>query len=169
MKLSNSCIPFKLIEDRCKDYQLFLEKIADFLVDSTFWRENEFSVEFLDVSPVNYEKRLHHFRSRTIKQEMKEVSEIWNTVCIPNYTTLVPALKLYIEQDDGINVIYPGTLIILITVMMLQLIYRICLQFQKLPLRSHPQIKFQVMIIIVVLTLMLICQAMLLLSCSQEH
>ena len=110
MNLSNSCIPFKLIEDRCKDYQIFLEKIADYLVDSTFWCENEFGVEFLDVSPVNYEKRLHHFRSRTIKQEMKEVSEIWNTVCIPNYTTLVPALKLYIEQDDGINVIYPGTL-----------------------------------------------------------
>ena len=110
MKLSNSCIPFKLIEDRCKDYQLFLERIADYLVDSTFWRENDFGVEFLDVEPVDHEKRLHHFRSRTIKQEMKEVSEIWNTVCIPNYTTLVPALKLYIEQDDGINVIYPGTL-----------------------------------------------------------
>ena len=87
-----------MIEDRCKDYQLFLERIADYLVDSTFWRENEFGVEFLDVEPVDHKKRLHHFRSRTIKQEMKEVSDIWNNVCIPYYTTLVPELKLYIEQ-----------------------------------------------------------------------
>ena len=50
--LTNRCIPFELIEDHWKEYQLFLEKIADYLVDASFWCENEFGVEFFDVSPI---------------------------------------------------------------------------------------------------------------------
>ena len=46
INLKNSCIPFELIEEHWKEYQLFLEKIADYLLDSTFWSENEFGVEF---------------------------------------------------------------------------------------------------------------------------
>ena len=50
--LKNSCIPFELIEDHWKEYQLFLEKIADYSVDASLWCENEFGVEFVDVSAV---------------------------------------------------------------------------------------------------------------------
>ena len=45
LDLKNSCIPFELIEDHWKEYQLFLEKIADYLVDASSSCENEFGVE----------------------------------------------------------------------------------------------------------------------------
>ena len=79
--LKNSCIPFELIEEHWKEYQQFLEEIADYLLDSTFWSENEFGVEFFDVSPIeNSKKCLYHFRSSTIEEEVEEVSQIWMNV-----------------------------------------------------------------------------------------
>ena len=35
INLKNSCIPFELIENRWREYQLFLEKIADYLIDES--------------------------------------------------------------------------------------------------------------------------------------
>ena len=62
LDLKNSCIPFELIEDHWKEYQLFLEKIADYLADASFWSENEFGVEFFDVSPVKTQKTIASFQ-----------------------------------------------------------------------------------------------------------
>ena len=63
LKLKNSCRNFEILEKYPWEYQAMLEKIADFLVDDLYWNEEEYGVQFHDVTSVHSDKRVSHFRS----------------------------------------------------------------------------------------------------------
>ena len=67
---TNTVISFQIIKSYPKDYQSFLENIADFLLDANiWWKEVEDGVMFWDVHPVITHSSLsmHHFRSTNLK------------------------------------------------------------------------------------------------------
>ena len=92
-KLQNSCINFEIIEKYLWEYQPMLEKIADFLVDDSCWSEVEYGVQFNDVISVQPDKRVSHFRSSSVIDELKSVEDCWKNVCLRDVDKLIPAYK----------------------------------------------------------------------------
>ena len=69
---TNTIISFQIIKSYPKDYQSFLENIADFLLNANiWWKEVEDGVMFQDMHPVITHSTLlmHHSRSTNLKNE----------------------------------------------------------------------------------------------------
>ena len=69
---ANAIISFQIIKSYPKDYQSFLENIADFQLDANiWWKEVKDGVMFQDMHPVITRSNLsmHHFRSTNLKIE----------------------------------------------------------------------------------------------------
>ena len=101
LKVINSFISFEIIQNYPWEYQAMLEKIADFLVEGVFWIETEYGVQFNDVTLTNSEKKVHHFRSTKICDELIFVQSCWENVCLKNADKLIPAYKLKVEDKEG--------------------------------------------------------------------
>ena len=105
----NTIISFDFIRKHPSQYQRLLEQQADYLSEGrVWWKEvdNE-GVEFYDVTHVQSEKQLHHFRSYSMKQEDIFVKDNWYN-CLQNANTLIPAFKLKIKENENkdIKVVY---------------------------------------------------------------
>ena len=88
-----------------------LEKIADFLVDGLYRSEEEYGVQFHDVTSVHSDKRVSHFRSSSVIDELKYVENCWEDVCLRDANKLIPAYKLKVDNIDGtISIKYLNTL-----------------------------------------------------------
>ena len=77
---ANTIISFQIIKSYPKDYQSFLENIADFLLDANiWWKEVEDGVMFQDLHPVITHSTLsmHHFRSTNLKNEEIYLKNCW--------------------------------------------------------------------------------------------
>ena len=109
LKLENSCITFEIIDKYPWEYQALLEKIADFLEDGLFWSEVENGVLFNDITPVDSNKQIHHFRKYTVSDELKYVAICWQN-CLKNFDQLIPAFKIKIDDVECISIVYPRTL-----------------------------------------------------------
>ena len=102
----NTLFTFHWIEKNRSLYQCHLERIADFLVEErVFWKETKQGVMFLDLQEVTAKKKLHHFRSWSIKQELDFVKDCWAS-CIESADKLIPTLSIKVE-NDGITSIIP--------------------------------------------------------------
>ena len=69
---TNTIMSFQINKSCPKDYQSFLETIADFLLDANiWWKEVEDGVMFQDIHPVITHSFLsmHHFRFTNLKNE----------------------------------------------------------------------------------------------------
>ena len=76
--LCDTIISFTWIKRYFRDYQTLLENIADYLIDDTkWWVEENSGVKFLDLSNISHTKKLHHFRSSSIKAEEGFVKNCW--------------------------------------------------------------------------------------------
>ena len=109
----NTIISFDFIKKHPSQYQRLLERQADYLSEErAWWREvaNE-SVEFYDVTHVQSEKQLHHFRSYNSKKEDIFVKDNWYN-CLQNADSLIPAFKLKIKENENkdIKIVYLKTL-----------------------------------------------------------
>ena len=77
---ANTIISFQIIKSYPKDYQSFLENIADFLLDANIlWKEVEDGVVVQDMLPVINHSSLsmHHFRSTNLKNEEVYLKNCW--------------------------------------------------------------------------------------------
>ena len=102
LKLENSIVSFDIIEKYPWEYQALLEKIADYLAFYEFWKEVDNGVQFNDVIPVNSPKKVHHFRSYDVSNELKYVENAWLNVCLHDPDFVIPAFKIKIEDENGI-------------------------------------------------------------------
>ena len=74
MDLTNSFISFETIKKYPWEYQAFLEKIADFLVEErVYWTELINGIQFKDIKVVESKKEVHHFRSYSACSELDYV------------------------------------------------------------------------------------------------
>ena len=72
--------------------------------------EEEYGVQFHDVTSVHFGKRVSHFRSSVI-DELKYVENCWEDVCLRDANKLIPAYKLKVDNIDGtISIKYLNTL-----------------------------------------------------------
>ena len=110
LKLENSCITFEIIDKYPFEYQALLEKIADYLEDGLFWIEVENGVLFNDITPVDSDKKIHHFRKYTVCDELQYVAICWQN-CLKNCDKLIPAFKIKVEDVEcNLSIVYPKTL-----------------------------------------------------------
>ena len=109
----NTIIPLDFIKKHLSQYQRLNEKQADYLSEGWVWwnEEDNEGVEFCDVTHVQSEKQLHHFRSYSMKQEDIFVKDDWYN-CLQNVNTLIPAFKLKTKENENrdIKVVYLKTL-----------------------------------------------------------
>ena len=106
LNLSNTVISFDWIERYSMPYQKLLERQADYLLQGgVWWKEGDNGVEFHDHDePENVRKRLHHFRSSTLKDEFIYLQNCW-TECLKMKNMLIPAAKL----REGTKLVYLST------------------------------------------------------------
>ena len=110
LKLENSCITFEIIDKYPWEYQALLEKIADYLEDGLFWIEVENGVLFNDITPVDSDKKIHHFRRYTVCDELQYVAICWQN-CLKNFDKLIPAFKIKVQDVEcNLSIVYPRTL-----------------------------------------------------------
>ena len=109
LKLENSCITFEIIDKYPWEYQALLEKISDYLEDGLFWSEVENGVLFNDITPVDCNKQIHHFRKYTVSDELKYVAICWQD-CLKNFDQLIPAFKIKVDDKCNLSIVYPKTL-----------------------------------------------------------
>ena len=103
MDLTNSFISFEIIKKYPWEYQAFLEKIADFLVEErVYWTELINGIQFNDIKVVESKKEVHHFRSYSVCSELDYVQSCWENSCLQNPDKLIPAFKVKIEDHAGI-------------------------------------------------------------------
>ena len=98
----NTIISFDFIKEHPSQYQRLLERQADYLSEGRVWWKkvaNE-GVEFYDVTHVQSEKRLHHFRPYNTKQEDIFVKDNWYN-CLQNADSLIPVFKLKIKENEN--------------------------------------------------------------------
>ena len=87
-------------------FQRLLERQADYLLEpNTWWREVDSGVEFFDTNTVLSTKKLHHFRSTTLKADSIYLQECW-TLCLLEKNKLIPTFKLKLPE----KVVYLSTL-----------------------------------------------------------
>ena len=84
LKLENSCITFEIIDKYPWEYQALLENIADYLEDGLFWIGVENGVLFNDITPIDSDKKIHHFRRYTVCDELQYVAICWLN-CLKNF------------------------------------------------------------------------------------
>ena len=88
-KLQTSIVlSFQIIKSYPKDYQSFLENIADFLLDANiWWKEVKDSVMFQDMLPVITHRSLsvHHSRSTNLKNEEIYLKNCWKKCLEKNF------------------------------------------------------------------------------------
>ena len=59
-------------------------------------------MEFYDFKNVSGSKKvLHHFRTKTLAEELNYVKKCWEEICLSNPNILIPAYK--IKDEDKIN------------------------------------------------------------------
>ena len=110
LNLENSCITFEIIDKYPWEYQALLEKIADYLEDGLFWSEMENGILFDDITPVQSNKQIHHFRTYTVSDELKYVA-ICCQNCLKDFDKLIPAFKIKVEDAEcNLSIVYPRTL-----------------------------------------------------------
>ena len=102
MDLTNSFISFEIIKKYPWEYQAFLEKIADFLVEGVYWTELINGIQFNDIKEIELKKKVHHFRSYSVCSELDYVQSCWENSCLQNPDKLIPAFKVKIEDHAGI-------------------------------------------------------------------
>ena len=104
---ANTIISFQIIKSYPKDYQSFLENIADFLLDANiWWKEVEDGVMFQDLHPVITHSTLsmHHFRSTNLKNEEIYLKNCWKK-CLEKKNSLIPAYKIF-DKTNFRNLIF---------------------------------------------------------------
>ena len=110
LKLENLCITFEIIDKYPWEYQALLEKTADYLEDGLFWSEVENGVLFNAITPVDSDKKIHHFRRYTVCDELQYVAICWQN-CLKNFDQLIPAFKMKVEDVEcNLSIVYPRTL-----------------------------------------------------------
>ena len=100
-------IPFDLIEKYPNDYQSYLERIADFLLDQQttvsrpiFWKETNEDVMFNDSYKDDYSlKPTSQFRSKSLSDELSFVTHCW-TKCFNFPNNYIPVFKIKTEEND---------------------------------------------------------------------
>ena len=111
LKLKNSCINFEIIKKIPLGISSYVKKIADFLVDGLYWSEEEYGVQFHDVTSAHSDKWVSHFRSSSVNDVLKYVENCWEDVCLRDANKLIPAYKLKVDNIDGtISIKYLNTL-----------------------------------------------------------
>ena len=103
MDLTNSFISFEVIKMYPWEYQAFLEKIADFLMEErVYWTELSNGIQFNDIKRVESKKEVHHFRSYSVCSELDYVQYSWQNSCLKTPDKLIPAFKVKEEDHAGI-------------------------------------------------------------------
>ena len=100
IKLSNTVVSFEWIQKFFTQFQRLLERQADYLLQGpgVWWREVETGVEFFDHELAeNTAKKLHHFRSSTLKSESEFLTNCWQK-CLNDKNVLIPAWKIKEDQ-----------------------------------------------------------------------
>ena len=98
----NTCIPLALIKKYPRQWQAHLMQISDFLMEGegVWWSKDEEAVEFHDVSnhpsSSNVGPKLHHFRSSSFPDDLKQCWE----KCLQN-TDTIPTNIIRVDQEDG--------------------------------------------------------------------
>ena len=80
---TNTVISFQIIKSYPKDYQSFLENIADFLLDANiWWKEVKDCVMSWDIHSVvtHISLLMPHFRSTSLKSEEVYLKNCWKNV-----------------------------------------------------------------------------------------
>ena len=117
-KLKNACsvqksdtvYTFEWIDDHPYEYQAQLERIADFLLEcDDCWTECDDGIIFHDSNKDYNKKRLHHFRSYTIKEELEYIQRCWDTL-ITSFKHRIPTKQVKIDNNDVAEVIKLATL-----------------------------------------------------------
>ena len=98
-KERNSLFTYDHIKNNVHDWQSHLERISDFLVFGNFWwRKTDFGIEFFDYDNeprnVDFQPKMHHFRSSSVTSIAKELQDNWsfivnNQICIPSHVILM--------------------------------------------------------------------------------
>ena len=90
---------FSYIEKNPWEYQSYLERIADFLLEGNAWEEQSGGIKF---NTTFKSKKVHHFRSFSIKSELQYVTECWEK-CLKEANTLIPAEKIKLSSGEKIS------------------------------------------------------------------
>ena len=99
MKLKDSFISDEIISLYPWHYQALLENIADILKESSFcWSVVDNGVVFHDITsyPADF-KKLHHFRSFNLIDELEYVKNAWKD-CLADAHSLIPAFRIKVED-----------------------------------------------------------------------
>jgi len=98
LTFTNTKFSFEFIKNHSRLYQAHLERIADFLLEeNNIWMETSDGIEFIDCSEILLQKRLHHFHSYTLEEELEYVKTCW--VKCQKVPERIPAFLIY--DDDG--------------------------------------------------------------------
>ena len=100
----NTTISFDFIKKYPSQYQRLLERQADHLSEGRVWWKEVANkgVEFYDVTHVQSDKQLHHFRSYNMKQDIFEKDNWYN--CLQNADSLIPEFKLKTKENENKNI-----------------------------------------------------------------
>ena len=70
----------------------------------------ENGVLFNDITPVDSDKKIYHFRRHTVCDELQYVAICWKN-CLKNFDKLIPAFKINVEDVEcNHSIVYPRTL-----------------------------------------------------------
>ena len=119
-KAENSIIPHRIILKYQSAYQAHLERIADFPLcgEGVWWRHVVSGVEFFDVTTPSEAQNgadilppLHHFRSHTLKSEVKYLQDAWKE-CVASDEVKIPhqAIRVFDDKGNLDQIIYTGFL-----------------------------------------------------------
>ena len=96
LQLQNSLVSYHWIKRYPFEFQCLLQRQADFLLEENlWWTAGNDGVVFNDVTdfPANSSLSMHHFRSRTIKDERDYLVNCWEE-CLKAMHQLIPAYKI---------------------------------------------------------------------------
>lgn len=100
--LKNTFFTVKWIQKYKRQHECFLKSVADYLLDSgIWWNENKDGVEFFDNGPVpeNTSMTLTHFCSTTIKQQLSHISNCWERALLDK-NNIIPAHSIEMKQSN---------------------------------------------------------------------
>ena len=103
LQLQNSLVSYHWIKRYPFEFQCLLQRQADFLLEEhLWWTAGDDGVVFKDVTdfPGNSSLSMHHFRSRTIKDERDYLVNCWKE-CLKAMHQLIPAYKIKVCDSNN--------------------------------------------------------------------
>ena len=113
LQLQNSLVSYHWIKRYPLEFQCLLQRQADFLLEEhLWWTAGDDGVVFNDVTdfPDNSSLSMHHFRSRTIKDERDYLVNCWEE-CLKAMHQLIPAYKIKVcDSNNNMEIVKLTTL-----------------------------------------------------------